>query len=293
MNDIYDVIIIGGGPAGLSASVYAVRAGASVAVIERFALGGQLLQAESIENYPSVVSAKGYELAESFSAHAINTGANVIYAEATKITRKGVVSEVELSYGETLRSYAVIYAGGLTPKKLGLPREAELVGMGVSYCATCDGAFFKNKPVCVVGGYSALSSANYLLGIASSVTLITTANVTASGITVLCGEITSLNGTPLNSVTVKTDSGETTVVASGLFISLGSIADSEIIKEFATLDNKGFVLTDEKMKTSSEWLFACGDARVKNLRQVVTATSDGAIAGSSATSYARKIKKSS
>lgn len=277
---MYDVIIIGGGPAGLAASIYAARAGASVLVLEELSLGGVAAATPVIENYPGFESISGYELADKMSAQAAKCGASVYYGKAEKI-EDGEIKKVTLAGGEILSCRALVLALGSSPRKLGVEGEADMLGMGLSYCATCDGNFFRGKKVIVAGkGTHAKSAAEYLAPIASEVTVIDPELT----------PVVKFNGKPLESVTVRDSGVERDIECSGLFVSLGYAPNVSLAEKLVRTDPHGYIICDEKMSTSLAGIFAAGDIVKKPLRQIATAVSDGAIAGQFAAAYARAKK---
>ena len=304
----YDVIILGGGPAGLTAAIYAGRAMLSAAVVERSLLGGQILLTGEIANYPGVVEAEsGYSLMERFERSAKAFGARFIY---DKIERLQLTDAIKTLYGQNgvYEARAVILSTGANPTKLNAPGEAEFTGKGVSYCATCDGAFFRGKDVFVVGGGdAAVEEAGYLTKFARKVTLIHRRNELRATkhireiafanekISFLWDTVvTSLRGeTLLKELRVKNViTGEESSLSSsaegeniGLFIFIGIEPNSALFEEHLVLDGGGFIVTDEMMNTDIKGVYAAGDIRRKTLRQVVTAAADGAIAATSAAKY--------
>lgn len=286
----YDVIILGGGPAGLSAAIYAARSGVRTAVAEALLPGGVAAVTPYIENYPGFGKISGAELAQKMHEHAESCGAEFVYGKAVRI-QNGPVKKVTLDSGEELCCSALVLALGNEPRKLGIAGEAELTGAGVSYCATCDGNFFRGKRVAVAGGGSAaLAAAEYLLPLAASVL-----RVHSGALPDLPGtekienaQITRLQGNPLQAVDIKTADGARTVPVDGLFVSLGYVPAAELVRHLVQTDEAGYIVCDERMQTDQEGIFAAGDARRKPLRQIVTAAADGAVAGQYAAVYAKK-----
>lgn len=291
-----DVLVIGCGAAGLSAASYAARACYSVLAIDSLAPGGQMLYIDEIENYPGQGTTSGYALAESFEKQATAFGARIEFWGAKSIRKEGDRFIVETT-DETVTAKAVIYAAGARHRHLGCQGEEEYQGKGVSYCATCDGPFFRGLDVVVVGGGdTALTDALYLAKICSTVTLVhrrtefrgqkaLADRVRArENIRLELGRnVVSVNGDGRKVTSVTLDDGRT-IEASALFVFVGIIPNTEAIEGLAELSG-GFVVTDGFMQTSIPGLFAAGDVRTTPFRQVVTAAGDGALAAHAADSY--------
>ena len=292
---MYDIAIIGGGPAGLTAAIYARRAGKKCLVLEATACGGQILNTNKITNYPALASVSGPELAQNMEKQVEELGADIEFDKVVSINP--VNGEFEISGEEDKYSAkSIIIATGTTPRKLDLPREEELIGRGVSYCATCDGAFFKDKVVAVYGGgYSAVYSALYLADIASKVYLIHHHNeLKAAGDTVdrlrnnskteilLGSDITELLGED-KLTGVKLENGKE-IELDGLFVAIGREPHCDFCKDLKT-NEEGYIIADEGCATNISGIFVAGDIRTKNLRQIVTATADGAAAAEAAIKY--------
>lgn len=292
MEKMFDVVIVGGGPAGLSAAVYAARSGVTVAVAEALTTGGVAATTPVIENYPGYESVSGFDLAQKMAEQAQRCGAEIVYGNVTKI-EDGACKKVTLSSGDVLTGKALVLAMGNVPRKLGVPREDELLGAGVSYCATCDGNFFRNKTVAVAGGGRlARASVEYLLPLAKKVYWIAdTALPDAAGAEKIeKAKIVALHGMPLQSVTLLKGDKERELAVDGLFVSLGYVPAVGLVRDLVATDAAGYIVCDEQMRTNREGIFAAGDARSKPLRQIVTAAADGAIAGQFAAVYAKKNK---
>ncbi len=305
-----DVLIIGSGPAGLAAAIYTGRAMLSTVVCERdYMSTGQIVESDCIDNYPGLPNIEGYELGEKFKAHAQAYGTEFIEDEVIKIEKSANGSFVIKFKSDNLLSVkAIIYAAGASHRKLGIDGEFALRGAGVSYCAVCDGAFFKDKITVVIGGGdTALSDALLLSKICKQVFVIyrgeklraakslqNKANDTVN-IDIIYNAIpTSFNGDKhLSSISLKnTKTGKTAELnAEGAFIAIGSNPNSQILKGLVELDKSGYVVADETGKTSVSGIFVAGDVRTKALRQVVTAVSDGANAAISAENYINQIIK--
>ena len=300
---IYDIIIIGGGPAGLTAAVYARRAGKSVLVLEKAALGGQITWSPKVENFPSVVSISGTDLGDRMAEQAMAQGAEVEIEEVTGIEDCGDFRRVSCEFGAVYEGRAVILATGAKPRMLGVEREEELVGSGVGYCAVCDGAFFKGMPVAVSGGgNSALQDAMLLSETSSRVYLIHRRDsfrgeealvealrekdnvefVLNAAITRLVGE------DELTGVVVRQNGEEREIPVDGLFVAIGHEPDNGAFAEHLALDERGYAASDESCVTKTPWLFVAGDCRAKKVRQLTTAVADGAVAALAACAWLDK-----
>ena len=293
----YDYIIIGAGPAGLSSAQYAARGGLKTIVLEGMGAGGQVVQIPDLENYPGVFPAvNGYDFIETMKKQAESFGAQIVQVQVSSIDKKG--KDFVITTKDTVYSApALCIATGAVHKNLGVPGEKEFTGRGVSYCAVCDGPFFRNKKIFVVGGGdSACSEAIYLSSISSYVSIIhrrdtfraqkaVVDKMLAAGVKPIYDTVVkSINGTTkVESLTLEnTKTGEqTTVDCNVVFIFAGMLPNTELV-EMLRKDETGYIITDEKMQTSIPGLFAAGDVRAKPFRQIVTATSDGAIAANSA-----------
>ena len=303
-----DIAVIGGGPAGLTAALYAARAGKSVTVYERECIGGQITRAPQVENYPGSGRASGLQLGDNMAAQAESVGAVISLTDVQKIAKESSgIFRLDTDDGEYCAK-AVIYACGARPKTLGLPGEAELIGHGVSYCALCDGGFFKEQDVAVVGGgNSAFDDALLLSERCHHVTLIHQRSIfraeqilvervkQCNNISLLTGmtvsELIQENG-QLTGLALKSESGKgETLPVSGLFADLGRLPDTELLTGLAALDENGYVFTDGKMAVpETPGLFAAGDCRKKSVRQLTTAVSDGTVAAVSACTYLEQPK---
>ncbi len=297
---MYDIIIIGAGPAGLTAAIYARRAEKRVLVLEASSYGGQIINTPIIENYPAAADISGFDFANNIYNQAVQLGAEVRFERALRIEN----SSSEKTVVTAKNSYvckAVIIATGSLNRKLGLENEDKLAGRGISYCATCDGAFFKNKAVAVVGGgNTALEDALYLSDIASTVYLIhrrdtfrgeeATVNKLKERENVkfiLNSTVTKLNADRrLQSIEVTNKDGDTqTIEVNGLFTAIGRIPENKSFADVVTLDSEGYIIADESCKTNVDGIFTAGDNRTKAVRQLVTAAADGAIAATEAIKY--------
>ena len=290
-----DVIIIGGGPAGLTAAIYAVRAGLDTLVLEANQLGGQVAVSAEVDNYPAVPHTMGWVLANSMAQQVQAMDVPIQYAQVTALERTEAGFRLRVEGGEDLTCRSVILANGAKRRKLGCPGEEEFLGRGVSYCATCDGAFFKGKDVAVMGGgNTAVEDALYLAGICRSVTLIFRRDrLTAQRKLVEAAEgKENLRLCPLSLVTAVTggdlveaveitgaENGEKrSLPVSALFVAIGLEPDNAPFAPPLALDDYGYILAGEDCKTNVPGVFAAGDSRTKLLRQIVTAVADGAVA---------------
>ena len=291
---MYDLIIIGAGPAGLTAAIYAARAGKSVLVYEKEGIGGQIASSPKVENYPGIRSASGTELADNLYEQALSFGVDIELEAVEGIRDNGPTKTVVTEYGEQ-ECVKVIIASGVKHKKLGLKEEEDFEGNGVSYCAICDGAFFKNRPVAVVGGgNAALRSVQFLSGICEKVYLIhrrdefrgdkmTVDEVKAlpNVELILNSTVVSLHGdSGLSSVTVENiRTGERiNLEVPALFVCVGQIPSNEAFADIVALDENGYIIAGEDCKTNVPGIFAAGDCRTKAIRQLTTAAADGAVA---------------
>ena len=292
---VYDMIIIGGGPAGYTAALYATRAGLNTLVIERMSAGGQLALTDIVDNYPGFEEGiDGFTLGMKMQASAERFGASTEYAEVLSLDLNGKIKKVITDSGEA-KAKTVVIATGANPKELGLPREQELLGKGIHYCAHCDGRFYKDKTVAVVGGgNSAAADALYLSRLAKKVYLIhrrdtlratkiyheplkTAPNIEFvwdSSITEILAE-QRVHGAELQNL--KTGE-KSEILCDGIFVSIGRKPATDFLKGILNLDENGYIVADETTKTNIEGVFAVGDVRTKALRQIVTAVSDGATA---------------
>jgi thioredoxin reductase (NADPH) len=307
---IFDIIIIGGGPAGMTAGIYSARAGMDALLIESTYSPSLITITDWVENYPGFPEGiGGYELVEKFRQQAANCGLNSTFGDVTEITRSSIngndAFRISCSDEEYL-TYAVIIATGATHAKLGCPGEAEFTGKGVSYCATCDGPFYRQKEVIVVGGGdTAVQEAIFLTKFASKVTLVHRRDALRATAVLkdrakanekiafeLDSVVESINGnTIVAGVTLKNvKTGEKkTLSVDGVFIFTGLMPNTGFVKGIVETDSNGYIIVDENMRTSIKGIFACGDCNKKLLRQVVTACGDGATAAFSAQHHVEEI----
>ena len=296
-----DVLVIGSGPAGLSAAVYAKRANLNVLVAEKEYYGtGQIAESNQVDNYLGFAGINGYDLGEKFREHAVSLGVEFKDGEAEKFESAGGLWKVTFKNGDVLETKTVIYAGGAMHRHLGVQGEDEFGGKGVSYCATCDGAFFKGKVTAVIGGGdTALDDALYLSDISSKVYLVHRRNeFRGSAKTVeklkakenvefvLEAKPSLITGTDKVEKLQLQDGRSFNV--DGVFVAVGMVPMTAHVKDVVELDANGYIVADETGKTSAEGFFVAGDVRTKALRQVVTAVSDGANAATSAEQYLKQ-----
>lgn len=302
---IYDVIIIGGGPAGMSAAIYSSRARLKTLIIEKAGCGGQIAITDHLENYPGFETGiNGFELAVKMQTQATTFGSEITYGEVLSVEVEGNIKKVVLQ-DKVFETKTIIIASGAAFKKLNVPGEEEFIGKGVSYCATCDGPFFRNKEIAVVGGGdSALQEALYLTKFASKVNLIHRRNeFRAAKIlqekvlanekinVILDSVVEEICGTQmLDSLKVKNVKTGSVInlAVNGVFLFVGWQPNTKFLENSKINLDSGYIVTDENMRTNIDGVFACGDVRKKQLRQVVTAASDGAISAISAQHYIEK-----
>ncbi len=304
MGRIYDVAILGGGPAGITAGIYAKRAGLNVVIIEKNMPGGQIATTYEISNYPGMEKINGMELAQKMYDHANSLNLEFVFDEVKSVQLSGEVKEIVL-FGGTISASTVIISLGAAARKLNLSNERGFVGRGISYCATCDGTLFKDKEVAIVGGgNTAIEDAIYLANLVKKLYVIHRRDTFRSD-KCLQDSLTKINGQKknvefvLNSI-VKELSGdknlekikvsnlqdktEKEISLDGLFVAIGRGPDTDFLTN-VKVDENGYIITDSNMKTNIPGVFAAGDIRVTALRQIVTACSDGAIAATKAFEY--------
>ena len=297
---MYDIIVIGGGPAGLTAAIYARRAGKTVLVLEKDALGGQITWSPKVENYPAVPAISGLDLGNLMAEQAMEQGAEVEIDEVAEVEDRGDYKHLRCTFGAEYDAKAIILATGAKPRLLGIAREEELVGCGVGYCAVCDGAFYRDQPVAVNGGgNSALQDALLLSEICSRVYLIHRRDrfrgeeklvealrekenvefVMNASVTELLGE------DELRGIVVEQSGERRWIEVSGLFVAIGHEPNNTAFQNLVTLDAGGYVSSDENCLTKTEGVFVAGDCRTKRVRQVTTAAADGAVAALAACAW--------
>lgn len=304
----FEVIIVGGGPAGLAAGLYCQRAALKTVLFEKGLIGGQIAISKDVENYPGMEGITGFDLAEKMVAHAKNFGLNIIQQEVTEIQAGSDLHSVRLAGGELIRSPALILALGGTARKLKVPGEAEYQASGVSYCATCDGFFFRNKTVLVVGGGdTAVEEALYLAKIAKKVYVVHRRDTLRASqilqdrfhaeprIEIIWNTIVTEikgDGKIVHSVSYEnTLSGETgEIETEGVFIFIGFDPNSRLIPPGVRINDRGYVITNDRCESSVPGIFVAGDLRQKFANQIVVAAADGCIAALAA-AYHVEMKK--
>ena len=305
MANMYDIVIIGGGPGGYSAGLYAARAGLHVAVLEKQAIGGQAIWSENIENYPGFdAGIDGLSLSEKMQRGAERFGAEMVTDEVCRVRLMQTVKIIE-GAKQTYRAPAVILATGARHRRLGLDREESFIGNGISFCAVCDGAFYSGRTVAVIGGgNSALQEALLLSDLASHVYVVQNLDFLTGepalqdqlrareNVTVLTGRVVSelLGGEELTGIRIrKVDDGQIEELAlDGLFIAIGLVPQNQIFAETVPLDAGGYINADEHCTANKRGVFVAGDCRRKQIRQVTTAAADGAVAALAACEYLKK-----
>lgn len=297
-----DILIIGGGPAGLTAALYAARAGKTVTVCEGESLGGQITQSPQVDNYPGLPRISGMELGDRLCAQAMDAGAQVEFTTVTALSRQDDGAFAAETDDEPILARTVIFAAGAKPRPMGVADEADWIGRGVGYCALCDGAFFKGRDVAVVGGGStAFSDALYLSKLCKSVTLIhrrdgfraeaaviDTAKATENLTILTPYTVSALHGEDtLEAVTLKhaVTGEETRLALQGVFVAVGHAPDCHLIAPLTALDNGGYAIAGEDCRTDTPGLYVAGDCRTKAIRQLTTAMADGTAAAVAACEY--------
>ena len=303
----YETIIIGGGPGGLSAGIYAMRSRLDTILVEKYLPGGQMVIVHFIENYPGFPDGvSGPDISAAMELQARHLGLEITSADVLSVDFSGQEKIVNTSEGE-LRALTVIIATGAVPRRLGVPGEDRLTGKGVSYCATCDGAFFRDKEIAVVGGgNTAIQDAGFLTRFAKKLTIIHRRDalratkilqervfknpkieIAWNSVVVEMHGDPKLEGVVLHNVK---DHSRRVLPVDGCFVLIGTDANTEFLRGKVTLDPTGYIITDEDMQTSAPGIFAAGDCRRKSLRQMVTAAADGAIAAVAAEQYIEALR---
>jgi len=297
---IYDIIVIGGGPAGLTAAVYAGRANKSVLVLEKGTFGGQITSSPKVENIPGFLAVSGNEFAEKLMEQAMELGAEIECCEAMKLI-DGEVKTVVTDEGE-YQGKTVIIACGTTHRLLGLPKEDELVGNGISFCAVCDGAFYEGKTVAVIGGgNSALQEAILLSDTCKQVHVVQNLDFftgeeklveqlkTRENVTITLGHVVDeyLTDPDFCGIRIRSEADGSTkeIAADGLFLAVGLIPQNQAFADVVTVDERGYITSGETCETNLPGVFVAGDCRTKFVRQVATAAADGAVAALAACRY--------
>lgn len=296
---MYDIIIVGAGPAGLSAAIYSRRANKKTLVLEEKNYGGQIINTNCIENYPVESGISGYDFSEKLYNQVKELDAEINFEKVIEIIDKNDYKEVKTS-NNIYQTKAIILATGSENRKLNLEKEEEFIGKGISYCATCDGAFYKDKEVAIVGGGNvAIEDAIYLSDIAKKVYLIhrrDTFRADETSIKKLMNKnnvefiynsnVTKLIGeNELEAIEVTTENEKKIVKVSGLFVAIGRVPKNNEFSKIIDVDKYGYIISNEDCHTNIKGIFVAGDNRTKKLRQLVTATSDGAVAATEAVNY--------
>jgi len=309
MDKIYDVAIIGGGPAGLTAAIYSLRSGKSTIMIEKMMIGGQSSLTWEINNFPGFEAISGMDLATKMHEQATSFGLETVYGEVVKVDLKGKVKKLETTDGN-IESKSVILAMGAKARPLGVENEQKYIGAGLAYCAICDGSIYRGQKIALVGGgNSAVEDAIYMSKICPSVTMINNLGdftcqevlreeideqIKAGVIKVYHDSVVTrlIGDRIISGIEFKnTNTGKiTTKEVAGVFVAIGRIPDSTFVKDIIKCDERGYIIADENMHTNISGVFVAGDVRVKNLRQVITACGDGAIAATEANTYINALK---
>lgn len=297
---MYDVIIIGAGTAGLSSAIYVLRSGKSVLLLEKSYYGGQIVNATDIENYPAIKKISGYDFATALYKQALSLGADIEYENAISI-ENGIYEKTVFTEKNSYKCRSIIIATGLQKRRLNIENEEKFTGKGVSYCAVCDGAFYKDKPVAVAGGgNTALEDALLLSEYCSKVYIIHRRKefkgekILAEKLTkrenisyMLNCTLTALNGSEkLESISVISNDSKipNDITVSGLFVAIGQVPENKAFSDIVELDEYGYIISDDCC-TCAEGIFTAGDCRKKDIKQLATAVADGAVAGIKACEY--------
>lgn len=301
-----DLLVVGAGPAGLTSAIYSLRAGLSVTVIENNIYGGQMSITNTIENYPGIKSVSGPELSQLMYDQAESLGCKFVFEDISEVDLRSDIKSIKVLSGKVLKSRSVIIANGLKRRTLGCMGEKEFSGKGVSYCATCDGSFFRGKDVVVVGGgNTAVEDAFYLSNICKSVTIVVRKNIfrgesylvdalkQKDNISVeLESKVKQIRGGSIvDSVVLENTQGKVKELSvSGVFIAIGYEPNNNLYKGQLNLDDSGYFEVDETCATNIPGVYVAGDCRLKPLRQIVTASSDGAVASSQVIRHIASLK---
>lgn len=306
----YDLVVIGAGPAGLTAAIYGVRANLSVLLLDQLAPGGQIINTNEIENYPGVGKLNGAQLAFQMFEHATELGVEFDYKTVKNLEVKDDIKLIHTEESEeAIEALTVIVATGTRPRTLNVPGEEDYTGSAISWCAICDGAKYRDKDVVIIGGgNSAVDEGTYLATITKSLTIITDFDLTADPVscdylrnlpnvtvhpyktvTEFVGEDGKLTGVKFTDK--ETGDNEQIVECDGVFEYIGAVPSTDSIKDLGITESHGFIEANERMETAIPGVFGAGDCISKHLRQVVTATADGAIAAQQAGSYLKQLKR--
>ena len=304
--ECYDLVIVGSGPAGMTGAIYGARADMKVLMLDKLAPGGQIINTNEIQNYTGVGSINGAELAMNMFNHTQELNVEFDYGTVKKIEDDGSMKHIYIEEDDrVINTKTVMIATGTTPRRLNLENEERFIGNGISFCAICDGAYYRDKDVVVIGGgNSAVEESIYLAGIVKSLTIVTMFDLTADPIA--CDKLRSLDN-----VTVYTyqnvlefigddslkgirfqstqDGKETTVLCDGIFEYIGLLPVTDFVKDLGVLNKQGYVEVNDCMETKVPGIYAAGDCITKKLRQVITACSDGAIAAQEASKYVKQM----
>lgn len=304
----YDVVVIGAGPGGMTAALYAARANLNVAMLDRGIYGGQMNNTDDIENYPGFTTIKGPELGEKMYQGTVKAGVNFVYGDVQNVTADDQQMKHIQTDSDELVASAVIIATGSNNRKLGVPGEEKFSGKGVSYCAVCDGSFFKGKNVTVVGGGdSAISEGLYLANVTDGVNVIHRRDQLRAqkvlqnrafdndkidftwntSVTEILGDENHVTGVKIHNNQAGDDK---TLDTDGVFVYVGNVPNSQIFNNLNITDQAGWIITNDQMETTIPGIYAIGDVRQKQLRQITTAVGDGGIAGQNAFEYVEAIK---
>ncbi len=304
--NMYDIVIVGAGVAGFASALYALRSGKSVLILESETIGGQIALSPRVENFPTIKQISGSELTEKMMEQVVDMGAEIELDKVEKIEKIDNVFKIKTEYSD-YDAKSVILATGVKPRQIGVEREEELVGKGVSYCAVCDGAFFQDEEVCLIGdANTALQYAILLSNTCKKVTVCTLFDKffgeqklqdtlrSRSNVEIHHNlQLQELLGQEELSGLVFKNTKDNSILkidAKGVFICIGQVPNNQAFKDLVDLDEQGYFVADESCKTKTDGLFVAGDARTKKVRQVLTAVSDGAIASLSACGYVDNLK---